>query len=98
MTLNAQEAGHIYRIGFLTAGLREAVQYVAFFDELRMAGFIEGQNLALVAGGFGVRNEQLSEAAAAIMEKTIGIVEVAALDCERCRFATRRNTDSLRRA
>ena len=57
----AQEANRIYRIGFLTAGPREAAQYVAFFDELRMTGFIDGQNLAVVGGGFGLRNEQLSD-------------------------------------
>ncbi len=64
----AQEANRIYRIGFLTAGPREAAQYVAFFDELRMTGFIDGQNLAVAGRGFGLRNEQLSEAAATIVK------------------------------
>ena len=64
----AQEANRIYRIGFLTAGLREAAQYVAFFDELRMTGFIDGQNLAVAGGGFSLRDEQLAEAAAAIVK------------------------------
>jgi putative ABC transport system substrate-binding protein len=68
LTVGAQQAGRMYRIGFLTAGPREAAQYVAFFDELRMAGFIDGQNLAVAADGFGLRNEQLSEAAAAIVK------------------------------
>ena len=68
LRLNAQEAGRIYRIGFLTAGLRQAAHYDAFFDELRMAGFIEGQNLAVAADGFNLRNERLTAAAAAIVK------------------------------
>ena len=68
LRLNAQEAGRIYRIGLLTAGLRQATQYDAFFDELRMAGFIDGQNVAVATDGFNLRNEQLTEAAAAIVK------------------------------
>ncbi len=49
--LVAQEA-RTYRIGFLTGNPREAAAHIAFFDELRMSGFIDGQNLAVIAGGF----------------------------------------------
>src|SRR5947209_19187257 len=65
--LAAQEA-RTYRIGFLTGNPREAAPHIAFFDELRMSGFIDGQNLAVIAGGFGLRNEQVSAAPVAIGE------------------------------
>jgi putative ABC transport system substrate-binding protein len=68
LAARAQEVGRTYRIGFLTGGPHEAAHIIAFFDELRMPGFIDGQNLAVVAGGFGLRNEQLSEAAAALVK------------------------------
>jgi putative ABC transport system substrate-binding protein len=66
--LLAAEEARTYRIGFLTGNPREAAPHIAFFDELRMSGFIDGQNLAVIAGGFGVRNEQVSAAAAAIVQ------------------------------
>jgi hypothetical protein len=46
--LAAQEA-RTYRIGFLTGGPRGAAHHIVFFDELRMSGFIDGQNLADIA-------------------------------------------------
>jgi ABC-type uncharacterized transport system substrate-binding protein len=46
----AQEAGRTYRVGMLFPFPRdagEAVEIIAFSDELRRQGFIEGQNLAI---------------------------------------------------
>jgi hypothetical protein len=40
----------------------------ALFDELRGMGFVEGQNLSVVPGGFRLRDEQLAEAAAALVK------------------------------
>jgi putative ABC transport system substrate-binding protein len=68
LPLAAQEAGRSYRIGFLTGGPREAAHIIAFFEELRSLGFNDGQNLAVVAGGFGLRGEQFAEAAAALVK------------------------------
>ena len=39
---------------------------VAFFDELRLNGFVEGQNLEVIPDGFDVRNEQVAELSAAL--------------------------------
>jgi putative tryptophan/tyrosine transport system substrate-binding protein len=64
----AQEPGRVYRIGFLSGAAREWAMYTAFFDELRASGFIEGQNLTVIADGFGLHDEQLSEAAAALVK------------------------------
>jgi putative tryptophan/tyrosine transport system substrate-binding protein len=35
LPLAAQEAGRIYRIGFLSGGPRDAAHIIAFFEELR---------------------------------------------------------------
>src|SRR5215467_247483 len=67
LPLFAQEAGRIYRIGFVSAAPREEAWYTAFFEELRGLGFVEGQNLTVIPDGFGVRNELLSELAAALV-------------------------------
>jgi putative ABC transport system substrate-binding protein len=64
----AQELGRIYRIGFLLPGAKELPATMAFFDEMRLHGFVEGQNLAIIPGGFAVRDEQLAEAAAALVK------------------------------
>ena len=32
---------------------------LAFFDELRVFGLVEGQNLRVDGGGYGLRDEQL---------------------------------------
>jgi putative tryptophan/tyrosine transport system substrate-binding protein len=68
LPLAAQEAGRIYRIGFLNGGPRETALFTAFFEELRSLSFNDGQNLAVVAGGFGLRDEQFAEAAAALVK------------------------------
>jgi ABC-type uncharacterized transport system substrate-binding protein len=41
----AQEAGRIYRLGVMTGAARQASRMVGFFDELKVFGFVEGQNL-----------------------------------------------------
>ena len=43
----AQEAGRTYRLGCLLLAPLDAPYVVAFFDELRRHGFIEGQNLTV---------------------------------------------------
>jgi ABC-type uncharacterized transport system substrate-binding protein len=69
---HAQEAGRIYRLGFLVQISRGAPGLVAFFDELRLAGFIEGQNLVVIPdSGFDVGNEppdRLAERAVAVVK------------------------------
>jgi putative tryptophan/tyrosine transport system substrate-binding protein len=57
-----------YRLGILIPSDREMPAVVAFFDELRLAGFIEGENLTVIPGGFGVRNEQIAELTQAIIQ------------------------------
>jgi putative tryptophan/tyrosine transport system substrate-binding protein len=42
-------------------GSREAPRMMAFFDELKLFGFVEGQNLSLLPGGFNLRSDQYVE-------------------------------------
>jgi putative tryptophan/tyrosine transport system substrate-binding protein len=56
LVAQAQEPGRIYRLGILTGAARQAPRMVAFFDELRVFGFIDGQNLKLVVDGFDLRD------------------------------------------
>jgi putative tryptophan/tyrosine transport system substrate-binding protein len=68
LAARAQEAGRIYRLGFLIPSGRNTPGVVDFFDELRLNGFIEGQNLTVIPNGFDVRNDQLAERAAALVK------------------------------
>jgi putative ABC transport system substrate-binding protein len=68
LAARAQQSDHTYRLGFLIPTARETPAVAAFFDELRLNGFIEGQNLTVVPGGFDVRNEELAERAAALVK------------------------------
>src|SRR5262249_49750182 len=63
----AQDAGRTYRVGFLIPTSREAPTVAALLDELRLNGFMEGQNLVVVPVGFGVPNDRLADAAAALI-------------------------------
>ena len=50
----AQEAGRTYRLGCLLPLTHDAPINIAFFDELRRRGFIEGQNLAVDYRAYGL--------------------------------------------
>jgi hypothetical protein len=45
LVARGQEPGRIYRLGAVHSSPRDAPHHIAFFDELRRLGFIEGQNL-----------------------------------------------------
>jgi putative ABC transport system substrate-binding protein len=66
--LGAQAPGRIYRLGVLIPSARQTPPLVAFFDELRLNGFIEGQNLEIIPGGLDIRNDQVAEQVAAIIK------------------------------
>jgi putative ABC transport system substrate-binding protein len=63
----AQQAGRTYRLGFVFPIGRQAPPVIAFFDELRLNGFIEGQNITTVAGSFGLEGRPLAERAATVV-------------------------------
>ncbi len=68
LAARAQELGRTYRIGFLIPTPRERPAVAALLDELRLHGFVEHQNLEVLPGGFGFRNEELTELAADLIK------------------------------
>jgi putative ABC transport system substrate-binding protein len=64
---SAQERGRIYRLGAMVPTERQSPAAAAFFDEMRLFGFVEGQNLIVLPNGFGVRNDELAEHAEAVV-------------------------------
>jgi hypothetical protein len=67
LAARAQEAGRTYRLGFLLPSARHTPAVEAMFDELRLNGFVEGKNLAVVPGGFEATDDNLAERAAALV-------------------------------
>jgi len=74
LVTSAQERGRIYRIGFLIPFGRETPTVGLFLDELRLNGFIEGQNLVVVPGGMNVRTEQIAQAVAALVDAAPDVI------------------------
>src|SRR5690242_14561263 len=68
LVTRAQERNRVNRLGFLIPTPRDRPSIAAFFDELRIEGFIEGQNLEILPGGFDVRDEQIAELATALVK------------------------------
>ena len=52
----------------LIPAIRQDPAIVAFFDELRLNGFIEGRNLDAIPGGFGVGRDQIEAKVALIVK------------------------------
>lgn len=74
LAVRAQQPGRTYRLAFLSPVVRDSPAVAAFFDELRLAGFVEGQNLTVVPTGFGVRNEQIAERAAEVVKAAPDVI------------------------
>jgi putative tryptophan/tyrosine transport system substrate-binding protein len=64
LAVRAQEVGRTYQLGFVLPIGRQTPPVVAFFDELRLNGFIEGKNIATVAGSFGLEGSTPADRAA----------------------------------
>jgi putative tryptophan/tyrosine transport system substrate-binding protein len=62
----ARQAGRTYRLGCLLPVPREA--NIAFFDELRRRGFIEGQNLTVEYRAYGLHPELIPQYAAELVK------------------------------
>jgi len=70
----AQDAGRTYRIGFLLPSSRASPQVFAMFDELRLNGFVEGQNLVVIPGGFAVPNDQIASVVASLVAASPDVI------------------------
>jgi ABC transporter substrate binding protein len=66
LAVRAQDNDRTYRLGFLLPSSRHGV-VDAFFDELRLNGFVEGKNLVVMPGGFEAVDDNLAERAAALV-------------------------------
>jgi putative ABC transport system substrate-binding protein len=65
LAARAQEPGRVYHLGIVIPATRGSI--AGFFDELRMAGFVEGQNLA-VTGFYSVPGDKSDDAIAAVVK------------------------------
>jgi putative ABC transport system substrate-binding protein len=68
LTARAQQPGRVYRLALLLPTEDNSPAIVAFFDELRLSGFVEGQNLEIIPGGLDVRRDQLESKVEAILK------------------------------
>jgi putative ABC transport system substrate-binding protein len=70
----AQQVGRTYRLGCLLPLTRDAPTNVAFFDELRRLGFIEGQNLTVEYRAYGLHFDLLSQYAAELVKTRVDVI------------------------
>jgi putative tryptophan/tyrosine transport system substrate-binding protein len=68
LVARGQQPSRTYRLGFLIPSGRKSPWVLAFLDELRLNGFIEGQNLTIIPGGFDVQVDLLAERAEAMVK------------------------------
>ena len=73
----SQEAGRIYRVGGVTASPRNAPIIVAMFDELRRAGFVEGQNLTIDWRTYGTNADLIPELTANLVKARVDVIYTA---------------------
>jgi putative ABC transport system substrate-binding protein len=72
-----QEVGRTYRLAILIGIGPDMPQMLAFFDELRRFGFVEGQNLYVLPGSFDIRNEHFAERAAVMVKAAPDVIFTA---------------------
>src|SRR5262249_54244650 len=80
LTTRAQELGRTYRLGCLLPFPRDVPINVAFFDELRRRGFIEGQNLTVEYRAFGLHPDLISQYAAELVQAQVDVITIVGLD------------------
>jgi hypothetical protein len=74
LAAQAQEPGRVYRLGAMIPAGRQTSAVIAFFDEMRLFGFIESQNLTVLPNGFGVRNDELVKRAEALIKAAPDVI------------------------
>jgi putative ABC transport system substrate-binding protein len=74
LAVYAQEKGRMYRLGSLHHSRRDAPHHVAFYEELRRQGFVEGQNLWADTQGYGLRVDQLAEHATKLVKAEVDVI------------------------
>ena len=74
IAVGAQEAGRTTRLGFLVPNPRQLPAVHALFDELRLNGFVEGQNLFVIPNGFEALGDNVDELARALIDAKPDVV------------------------
>jgi putative tryptophan/tyrosine transport system substrate-binding protein len=87
--VEAQQAGKVNRIGYLSAGSPESQEHLnqAFLRGLKGLGWIEGQNLVVERRWAEGKNERLPALAAELVQRKVDII-VAASRSSCCSSAT----------
>jgi putative tryptophan/tyrosine transport system substrate-binding protein len=70
----AQQAGRIYRLGVLLPSPRDVPVNVAFLEEFRRYGFIEGQNLTVEWRAYGLNFDLVSQYAAELVSARVDVI------------------------
>jgi len=70
LVARAQQSGRTYHLSLFLPSRRddEPLGYKAFFDELRLSGYVEGRNLSVTDDGFDAASKQLEAGAAAVVK------------------------------
>ncbi len=88
----AQQAGRIYRVGYLSAGSREGWYVDAFSRELRALGWIEGHNVTVEYRWADGKNERLPVLATELVQSNVDVIVAAT---EACALAAKNATQSV---
>jgi putative tryptophan/tyrosine transport system substrate-binding protein len=70
----SQEAGRTYRVGGLSVGPRSAPYWLGVFDELRRAGFVEGENLTIDWHQYGPHVDLIPQFAAELVKAKVDVI------------------------
>jgi putative tryptophan/tyrosine transport system substrate-binding protein len=73
----AQQAGRTYRLGCLFPPPRDSPPNMAFFDELRRRGFIEGQNLTVEYRAYGQHVDLIPQYATELVMARVDVIVTA---------------------
>jgi putative ABC transport system substrate-binding protein len=74
VAVGAQEAGRSIRLGFLVPNPRQLPAVHAVLDELRLNGFVEGQNLLVIPNGLEALGDNVDELARALIDAKPDVV------------------------
>src|SRR6516165_4018659 len=73
----AQQAGRTYRLGCLLPQTRDAPRTVAFLEELRRRGYIEGQNLTVEYRAYAQHVDLIPQYAAELVKARVDVIVAA---------------------
>ncbi len=79
----AQEPGRTYRLGCLFTARGNDPVYIAFFNELRRGGFIEGQNLKVEYRVYGPHADLIPQYAAELVNTRVDVIAAGSTDAVR---------------